>query len=85
MTLTAEQIKQRVLAAIAEALDVELDRLTPEARLDEDLNFDGVDLLFVASAVEDVLGGRAIPDADWLRCITVGDVIELAQTRLEAR
>jgi acyl carrier protein len=72
---------EEVLGAVAHvpAADV-----TPEARLAEDLGIDSLTLVDVVVAVEDRFG-QVIPDDDWSRFTTVGDVVTYLTAPASAR
>jgi acyl carrier protein len=67
----------QVLAAIAEVVSstarVEAARVTPDARLEEDLGIDSLTLVDLVVAAEDRFG-LVIADDDWSRFRTVGDI-----------
>ena len=71
--------EDEVLAGIAEVVsstaNIEPDRVTPDARLDEDLGIDSLTLVDLVVAVEDRFG-LVIADDDWSRFRTVGDFAE---------
>lgn len=65
------------LAGVAEMISsiarVEPARVTPDARLEEDLGIDSLTLVDLVVAAEDRFG-LVIADDDWARFRTVGDV-----------
>jgi acyl carrier protein len=62
---------EEVLGAVA---NVPAADVTPEARFAEDLGIDSLTLVDVGVAIEDRFG-QVIPDDDWSRFATVGDVV----------
>lgn len=70
---------EKVKNTIVDTLDCELDAVTMEARLNEDLGADSLDAVELNMALEDDLG-IAIPDEELAKMKTVGDIV----TYLEA-
>lgn len=70
---------EKVKNTIVDTLDCELDSVTMEARLNEDLGADSLDAVELNMALEDDLG-IAIPDEELAKMKTVGDIV----TYLEA-
>jgi acyl carrier protein len=70
--------EDEVLADLAEVVSttvgVEPERVTADTRLDEDLGIDSLTLVDVVVAIEDRFG-LVIPDDDWSRFHTVGDIV----------
>lgn len=69
--------EDQVLTGVAEVVGVTVGidpgRVTPQARLDEDLGIDSLTLVDVVVALEDQFG-LVIPDDDWSRFRTIGDI-----------
>ena len=58
---------------VGAAAGIDPGRVTPQARLDEDLGIDSLTLVDVVVALEDQFG-LVIPDDDWSRFRTIGDI-----------
>ncbi len=64
---------EKVKAMLADALGISADKITPEARIIEDLGADSLDVVELLSRLEDEYG-ITIPDDDVENLKTVGDV-----------
>ena len=75
--------------ALAEILGVDIDAITLETRLREDLDADDFALLDLAESVEAELGERSvgltIDDDDLVEVRTVGDAVDILVARISAR
>jgi acyl carrier protein len=71
MADTFEEVKE----IIVELLNVDENKVTPEARFREDLEADSLDLVELIMAFEDKFGGE-ISDEDAQKISTVGEVIQ---------
>jgi acyl carrier protein len=71
MSDTFEQVK----AIIIELLNVEEEKVTPEARFREELEADSLDLVELIMAFEDRFGGE-ISDEDAQSITTVGEAVK---------
>jgi acyl carrier protein len=71
MADTFEDVK----AIIVDLLNVEENKVTPEARFREDLEADSLDLVELIMAFEDKFGGE-ISDEDAQQITTVGDAVK---------
>ena len=71
MADTFEDVK----AIIVDLLNVEENKVTPEARFREDLEADSLDLVELIMAFEDKFGGE-ISDEDAQNITTVGEVVK---------
>ncbi|HEB65793.1 MAG TPA: acyl carrier protein [Chloroflexi bacterium] len=78
MADTFEQIKE----IIVELLDVEEDKVTPEARFREDLEADSLDLVELIMAFEDKFGGE-ISDEDAQTITTVGEAVAYVDAHMK--
>lgn len=65
---------EKVKNTIVDTLDCELDAVTMEASLSEDLGADSLDAVELNMALEDELG-IAIPDEELAKMKTVGDIV----------
>ena len=77
-----QDIAERVRAALAKGLGVDTGAVTPEARFDEDLDADSLDLVEAALAVEEDLGVK-IEDEEMRDIRTVGDAVNLVASKLD--
>jgi acyl carrier protein len=68
-------IEEKIKDLIAEQLQVNPGKVTPEARLIDDLNADTLDLIELVFALEEDLGIE-IPDKEADKFITVKDIID---------
>jgi len=73
--ILSEADTNAVLDIIIEQLDVEKSQLTPEARLEEDLGADSLDVMEITMAVEGQFD-ISVSDEAAERISTVGDVLE---------
>lgn len=65
-----EKIKQ----IISEELEIKISEVTPEARIQDDLGADSLDIVNLVMALEEELGIK-IPDEDAEKLETVNDVL----------
>ncbi len=73
--LLSEHDGRAVLEVLAEQLGVTQGQLTPEARLQEDLGADSLTLVEITMALEERFN-LSIPDEEWEKVSTVGDLFE---------
>ena len=74
--MSREQIFGSVRNMMAETFELELDRITLEARLYEDLDLDSIDALDMVVKLQEIIHRRV--DENELRSLrTVGDVVEM--------
>ena len=64
---------EKIQEMLAEALNIPIEKVTPEAKIVEDLGADSLDLVELLSQLEDEYG-ITIPDEDVESLVTVGDV-----------
>lgn len=64
---------EKIQALLAEALNLPLEKVTPDAKIVEDLGADSLDLVELLSQLEDEYG-ITIPDDEVESLVTVGDV-----------
>ena len=79
-TITPEDVQRKVLEIAGEVLAVETP-LTPELNLRKDLDADSLSLIMLFMALEDEFGGT-IPEEDFEKISTLGDIIEYINGRL---
>ncbi len=68
------EVRADLAELISSAAGVEPQRITDDAQLDGDLGIDSLTLVEVVVAVEDRFG-LVIPDDEWSRFRTVGDLV----------
>lgn len=76
-------VRERVLRELANHLCIEESDMAPEKRLNEDLGADSLDIVELGMNLEDEFGIE-IPDGDFNRFTTVGDVLAYVEGRLGA-
>ena len=64
---------EKIQAMLAEALNLPLEKVTPDAKIVEDLGADSLDVVELLSRLEDEYGVM-IPDEDVETLVTVADV-----------
>ena len=65
---------EKVKKIVVDTLNCEMDQVTMEARLEEDLEADSLDSVELNMALEDELG-TGIPDEELQNMKTVGDIV----------
>ena len=75
------EITQKVCAILAENLSVPEDKVNPEARFQEDLDADSLDLVEAVLALEEEFG-VTIPEDEMEGVKTVGQAINLVAEKL---
>lgn len=73
---------EKLKKIIAEQLDIEMDKITPESHLMEDLKADSMDLVEMIMSLEEEFGIN-IPDEDAEKLTRVKDVLEYLERRLK--
>ncbi|HET7521989.1 MAG TPA: acyl carrier protein [Bacillales bacterium] len=76
----SEDILSRVQKIVAERLDVEEDKIKPEASFKDDLEADSLDVVELVMELEDEFD-MEISDEDAEKIATVGDVIDYIKSR----
>ncbi|MGH2662999.1 MAG: acyl carrier protein [Actinomycetota bacterium] len=76
------EIEERVRKVLAEQLAREPDEVTPEARFEEDLDADSLDLVEAVLALEEELGVE-IPEEEMEGVKTVGQAVDLVEGKLK--
>lgn len=73
-------ITDQVKAIIAGELDIDIEEITDDARLGEQLGADSADAIHLTMALEEAFGIE-IPDSDAEQLIRVGDVVRYITQR----
>ena len=79
--MTREEVFEQVKSILVETLSVDEDKVTPEARFQEDLETDSLDLVELVMTMEDKFGIK-ITDEEAAGIKTVGDAIDFVMGRL---
>ncbi|MGB9552811.1 MAG: acyl carrier protein [bacterium] len=77
-----QEILQKVKEVVAERLGVEIEKVTPQARYQEDLNADSLDVVDLVMALEDAFQVK-IPDADAGKIKTVQETVDYLKKALK--
>ena len=81
--MTNDQIFEEIKAFLLEALPLTEDRITPEARFQEDLEADSLDLVELIMTLEEKYGIK-ITDEEAAEIKTVGDAVDFVAARTAA-
>ena len=81
--MTREEVFEQVKSILVETLSVDEDKVTPEARFQEDLETDSLDLVELVMTMEDKFGIK-ITDEEAADIKTVGDAVDFVMTRVDA-
>jgi acyl carrier protein len=79
-----QEIEERVRKVLAEQLSVDIEKVTPEARFEEDLDADSLDLVEAVLGLEEELSVE-IPEEEMERVKTVGQAVDLVMTQIESK
>lgn len=79
--METSSVAERVKRVIAGELGVEADRVTPEAKLVDDLGADSLDVVEMTMGLEEEFG-IVIEDEAWEDLETVGQAIELVEGKV---
>jgi acyl carrier protein len=79
--MTREEVFEQVKSILVETLSVDEDKVTPEARFQEDLETDSLDLVELVMTMEDKFGMK-ISDEEAAGIKTVGDAVDFVMGRL---
>jgi len=77
-----EDIFEKIKKLIAEKLEVEEDKIKPEASFRQDLGADSLDTYELVYAIEEEMG-ITIPDEKANEFETVGDAVEYLKTQID--
>jgi len=73
---------EEIKAIIEDLLGVDEDKITPEARLREDLEADSLDLVELIMAFEDKFG-EEISDEEAQQITTIGEAVKFVEDRMK--
>jgi acyl carrier protein len=79
--MTTEEIFAQVRSILVDTLSVDEDRVTMEARFQEDLETDSLDLVELVMTLEEQFNIK-ISDDEAAAIKTVGDAVSFVQTRI---
>lgn len=80
---TKEQVTEQVRAALVELFEIDPVRITPEARLNEDLEIDSIDAVDLLDRLRRQTG-RKISAESFRSVRTVGDLVDAVCTLVQA-
>jgi acyl carrier protein len=80
---TKEQVTEQVRAALVELFEIDPDRITPDARLNEDLEIDSIDAVDLLDRLRRQTG-RKISAESFRTVRTVGDLVDAVCTLVQA-
>lgn len=75
------EVFERIREYLADQLDVELEKITPDSDIVEDFGADSLDVIDMITTLSDEFGVE-IPDEDIENFRTVGDVVSYVEERL---
>jgi acyl carrier protein len=78
-----QEIEARVVAILAREFDVDSAEISPATDLQNDLDFDSLDGVALAGWIEEETG-LALSDEDIEQMRTIGQIVELVHTRVQA-
>lgn len=73
--MTKDDILQRIAAIMEETFEIDRDKVTPEAKLYDDLEIDSIDAVDLIVQLKPLAGRRLEPDA-FKQVRTVADVVD---------
>ncbi len=79
--MTREEIFAQVKSILVDTLSVDEDKVTMDARFQEDLETDSLDLVELVMTLEEQFGIK-ITDEEAAAIKTVGDAVDFVQTRI---
>ncbi|HZA27458.1 MAG TPA: acyl carrier protein [Actinomycetota bacterium] len=79
-----QEVEERVRKVLAEQLSVDLEKVTPEARFEEDLDADSLDLVEAVLGLEEELSVE-IPEEEMESVKTVGQAVDLVMAKIETK
>jgi acyl carrier protein len=81
--MTREEVFEHVKGILVETLSVDEDKVTMDARFQEDLETDSLDLVELVMTMEEKFGIK-ITDEEAAEIKTVGDAVDFVMTRADA-
>jgi acyl carrier protein len=81
--MTKEQLLARCVEILHESFDLDVARITPAARLSEDLDIDSIDAVDLIVRMKPVVGKRMAPEA-FKSVRTVQDVVDALYTLIHS-
>jgi acyl carrier protein len=81
--MTREEVFEQVKEILVETLSVDEDKVTMEARFQEDLETDSLDLVELVMTMEEEFGIK-ISDEEAAEIKTVGDAVDFVMKRADA-
>lgn len=73
---------EKIAQILADQLDADLESITPETRIAEDLGADSLDVVELLMSIEDEFEVE-VPDEEIENVKTVGDVVEYIKANIE--
>lgn len=80
---TREQVLEQIQAALVELFEIEPGRITPQARLNEDLEIDSIDAVDLLDRLRRQTG-RKISAEEFRTVRTVGDLVDAVHAIVKA-
>lgn len=77
------EIESKLVDLLVDELGIERDAITTDAKFEEDLDVDSLGVVELLMALEDNFGVK-IPDEEAEQITTVGEAIDLVETKLNA-
>ncbi len=77
------EIESKLIDVLVDELGIERDAITTDAKFEEDLDVDSLGVVELLMALEDNFGVK-IPDEEAEQITTVGEAIDLVETKLNA-
>jgi len=81
--MTREEVFEHVKGILVETLSVDEEKVTMDARFQEDLETDSLDLVELVMTMEEKFGIK-ITDEEAAEIKTVGDAVDFVMTRADA-
>lgn len=76
-----KEIEERVSAFLVDELEIDADKIAPDARLKEDLGVDSLEIVDVVVFVDQAFGFKMRPE-DFKQLLTCNDFCQFIQERL---
>lgn len=77
--MNKDEIFQKIVEILSESFDIEAERITPQAKLYDDLDIDSIDAVDLIVQLKPMVGRRLQPEA-FKSVRTVQDVVEALYT-----